>query len=322
VCHGTQGEQASRATPAGFGQVGHVVHAGGADPFIASLAAAQRGVVTHRQLIDAGVGRGAIAHRLAQARLHRLHRGVYLVGHSVPPPLARETAALLACGPGALLSHRTAAHLWRLTPRLPVDVDVTLIGGNRRGRPGLAIHRTRAIEGAERARVQGMPVTAPTRTLLDLADTLRSEELEPILAEAVRRRLVRTGDLRKRLGDAGGRHGLGRLRSLLEQTGGPALTRSEAERRLLALVRSGGLPAPDTNVSVGRYEVDLLWREARLIVEVDGYAYHSGRPAFERDRKRDAELQALGFRVMRVTWRQLVDEPEAVLVRIAQALVN
>jgi very-short-patch-repair endonuclease len=114
-----------------------------------------------------------------------------------------------------------------------------------------------------------------------------------------------------------GRRGLAPLRRVFDHLHGPTLTRSEAEERLLALVRAARLPPPELNVRVRGHEVDLLWREARLVVEVDGYAYHSGRAAFERDRLRDAELQAKGFTVMRVTWKQIVSEPEALLVRLA-----
>jgi very-short-patch-repair endonuclease len=109
---------------------------------------------------------------------------------------------------------------------------------------------------------------------------------------------------------------------VLERTTGPALTRSEAERLLLRLVRAAGLPPPEHNVRVGGHEPDLLWREHRLVVEVDGYTYHSGRAAFERDRVRDAELLASGFRVLRLTWRRLVEEPESVVARLAQALAG
>jgi very-short-patch-repair endonuclease len=133
-------------------------------------------------------------------------------------------------------------------------------------------------------------------------------------------RLLRRGELLAALERSGRRRGVALVRSLLRREGGPAMTRSEAERRLLGLIRKAGIPPPRTNVRIGRYEVDLLWRAERLIVEVDGYAYHSTRVAFERDRVRDAELQAAGFRVIRITWRQIVEEPLAVAARIARAL--
>ena len=147
-------------------------------------------------------------------------------------------------------------------------------------------------------------------------------ELERAVADAQRRRLTTRGALVSVLARYPGRAGTRALRALLETRGAPALTRSEAEERLLTLTRKGQLPAPDVNVRVGPYEVDFLWREARLVVEVDGFAFHRDRDAFEADRRRDAELAARGFNVIRVTWRRLIDEPEAVLVRIGQALAR
>jgi very-short-patch-repair endonuclease len=302
--------------------VRHVVQAGEVDRLIARLAASQHGVVSRAQLVAAGVRRAAIHHRLAGGRLHPLHRGVYLVGHPVPPPLAREIAALLACGAAAVLSHLSAAYLWKLLPQCPAAVHVTLASGRGRSRPGLTIHSTSSLAQDERRTLRGLPLTAPARTLIDLAEMLPAHELEAAVAEAQRRGLVREAELRRQVARHPRRHGVPSLRALLDRGDGPAFTRSEAERRLLTLVRAGGLPAPETNVRIGRYEVDFVWRDSALIVEVDGYRFHSGRDAFERDRRRDAELQALGYRVMRVTWRQLVDEPEAVLVRLAQALVT
>jgi very-short-patch-repair endonuclease len=163
-----------------------------------------------------------------------------------------------------------------------------------------------------------MSVTAPARTLLDLAAMVPIRDLERAVDEARIRRLVRPRQLLDVLDRSPGRRGAGTLRRLLD--GDPTLTGSEAETRLLALLRAAGLPPTAVNARLGHYEVDFLWREQRLLVEVDGYAYHGTRAAFERDRARDADLQARGYRVMRVTWRQLVDQPEALIARIAQAL--
>lgn len=167
-----------------------------------------------------------------------------------------------------------------------------------------------------------MRVTAPARTLLDLAEVVSSRELERAVAEAQVRGLVRISQLHAAIARAPGRHGAAPLRALLDADTGPALTRSEAEQRLLTLVRAARLRSPETNVRFGRYEVDFLWRAERLVLEVDGYAFHSSRAAFERDRLRDAELQLAGLRVVRVTWRQIVDEPEALVARLAQALAS
>ena len=163
-------------------------------------------------------------------------------------------------------------------------------------------------------------MTAPARTILDLAAVVTPRELERAVAEADTRRLVPRNQLLSLLARVGARPGVGALRALLDADRGPSLTRSEAEERLLALIRAAELPAPELNVRVGPHEVDFLWRGQKVIVEVDGFRFHSSRAAFERDRKRDADLAARGFRVVRVTWRQIVDRPEAVIARIAVVL--
>jgi very-short-patch-repair endonuclease len=165
-------------------------------------------------------------------------------------------------------------------------------------------------------------VTAPSRTLLDLAEVLTQAALERAFAETQLLGLARRDELFAQLERSPGRHGAAAIRDLLHQDSRPAPTRCEAEARLLAVLRAAGLPPTDVNARVGRYEVDFLWRPERLIVEIDGFAYHASRAAFERDRLRDAELQAAGYRVIRITWRQLEAGHEAVIARLAQALVR
>jgi very-short-patch-repair endonuclease len=252
--------------------------------------------------------------------LHRVHRGIYLVGHTAAPQRAREMAAVLVCGPGAVVSHRTAAGLWALlSPDEASAVDVTVVDSWGRDRPGVKVHRACRLERRDVRQLDGIPVTSPARTLLDLAVVVPPDAFERALAEAEARRLVRERDLTDVLSRNRGRRGAGVLRAFF--VGQEAvLQRSRAERRLLSLVRGAALPAPELNTRLGRFEVDFLWRAERLVVEVDGYALHGGRAAFERDRRRDAELQAEGLRVMRVTWRQLVGEPNAVIARLIRAL--
>jgi very-short-patch-repair endonuclease len=293
----------------------------GRDRAIAQLAATQHGVVTRPQLMKAGVSRGAISKRLANGRLHQLHRGVYLVGHSVAPPFAREIAAVFACGQGALLSHRSAGKVLALLRDDDAEVDVTVVG-QRRHRPGIRVHRTSSLHPSDIRRRHGLPLTSPARTLLDLAEVLPSRPLERALDEALRMRLTRPRELRAILERSPRRRGAAELRALLDRTAGPTLTRSEAEERLLALVRAARLPHPELNTRITGHEVDFLWRDAGLVVEVDGFAYHSTRAAFERDRRRDAKLQSAGFAVVRVTWRQISDEPEALVALLAQSLAR
>jgi very-short-patch-repair endonuclease len=228
----------------------------------------------------------------------------------------------MACSPEAVLSHRSAAWLWQLAHRPDGEIDVMVVGRNGGRRPHVRVHETRCLGALERTKREGIPVTTPARTLLDLAESVSPRELERALDEARVRRLGRRSQLTGVLDASPGRKGAAALAALLDREGDPKLTRSEAEERTLALVRAARLPRPRVNARVGGLEVDLLWREQRLVVEVDGYAYHSSRTAFERDRLRDAELGAAGFRVMRLTWRVLVDEPEAVVARLASALAQ
>lgn len=287
---------------------------------VMELAAQQVCIVTTADLAARGVAPTAIRRLVEAGVLRRLHRGVYLAGPHEPPH-ARAMAALMACGTGAALSHRTAGALWGILPVTEGPIDVTRPGGARTHR-GVRAHRGR-LEPRDVGRRHGMSVTRPARTLLDLAGVLDLHGLDRALEQAQVLRLLSVAELRAVLARAGGRPGIRALRHALATVDAtPSLTRSEAERRLLGLVRAARLPAPLSNVRVGRHEVDLLWREQRLIAEVDGYRFHAGRAAFERDRRRDAELLATGHRVLRVTWRELMDAPEAVIANLARALTR
>lgn len=284
------------------------------------VATAQRRVVSYAQLLAAGMTRSAVGHRVATGRLHRVHRGVYIVGHPDPLPLARETAALLACGPYAALSHHTGGHLWKMRTTEPVTVHVLVAGFSPRPGPTVAVHLTGAWDRVDVRYVHGLPVTSPTRTILDLASVVSERDLHWAVEEACVLRIATRAEIADQLLRTPRRRGAAALQRVLAAGQEPALTRSEAERRLQDLVRAARLPAPATNVRVEGFELDACWSEERLVVEVDGFAFHGSRSAFERDRRRDAALQVAGFRVMRVTWRQLVDEPEAVVATVARLL--
>ena len=290
------------------------------DRLIGDLAGRQYGVVSRSQLLAMGIGVGAIQTRVRKHYLHRLHRGVYAVGHLALVPLAREMAAVLACGLTAAISHRSSAVVWYLLPAIDdADIDVTVM--TRKGRrAGLRIHQTGRLSPQDIRHLRGLPVTTPSRTIIDLAECVTDRELERAVHEAITRRLVNARRLRAELDQYRGRRGISRLKQLLDNDGPSTLTRSEAEERFLALVRSAGLPAPEVNVLVQGHRVDFLWRDQGLVVEVDGFQFHSTREAFERDRRRDAELQRAGLRVLRVTWRQVVDSPYATLANLVGAL--
>src|SRR4051794_29307779 len=252
---------------------------------LATIAARQHGVLTSAQLAAAGVGQRAVSRRVADGRLGRLHRGVFLLG-PLTGARTKEMAAVLACGATAVLSHRSAAGLWGLLRAWYGLPEVTVTDGRSRGRPGLRVYRTTRLDPRETRRREGVPVTAPARTLLDIASLVSERDLARAVEEAQVLRLVTPHVLATIAGC--GRPGSAALRAALNLQHEPSLTRSEAEIAFLQLVRDAGLPAPETNVNVLGHEVDFLWREQKLIVEVDGFAYHSSRQAFERDRRRDA----------------------------------
>jgi very-short-patch-repair endonuclease len=255
------------------------------DVRIAEHARRQHGAISIDQLRAAGLSDGAVSKRCRSGRLHRLHRGIYAVGHIAASIERRWMAAVLALGNGAVLSHRSAAELWGLLSAQGGPVDVSL--PSRHGRPqrsGIRIHRPVSLEPAETTRRRGIPVTSPTRTIADLRRTVPSQESL---------RAIRQAEF---LGLA--------IDPILE----PDRTRSELERKFLQLCRRHLLPQPAVNLSVGPFTVDFCWVEQRLIVETDGYRFHSGRVAFEDDRARDLKLRALGYEVLRLSYRQVIDD--------------
>jgi very-short-patch-repair endonuclease len=287
---------------------------------IAALAARQHGVVSREQLARLGMSDSAIARRIEAGGLHRLHVGVYAVGHTGLSQRGRWMAAVLACGPAAALSHHSAAALWQLRGVDPSSVHVTVPRTGARSRPGLRIHRPRTLRDEEVTAHHGVPVTTPARTLLDLAPTLAERDLQQTLEEAVVRRLVSVPSLDALARAHPGHHGKGKLkRALEEHTPGTTLTRSDLEERFLALCKRYGLRRPRVNASVAGLTVDFLFERERLIVETDGWRFHGHRAAFERDRRRDAALTRAGYRTLRFTHDQLATEPASVVATIAAA---
>ena len=215
-------------------------------------------------------------------------------------------AAVLAGGPGALLSHTSAGALWGIIDPIPGAVHVTARGGGRQRR-GIVFHRGSDLDGARTTRDR-IPLTAPNPTLLDLAATLSPRRLERAIEVADRLSLLDVTELTRLCESRRGRTGTGRLHSLVARYRPMPQTRSELERRFLRLCDKAGLPKPAVNVPVEGIEVDFLWPDERVVVELDGYEFHRGRGAFERDRRRDTTLQLAGHRVLRLTDRRLADE--------------
>ena len=285
---------------------------GPSDRAIAELARLQHGVVGRAQLRALGVGDDAIDWRVRKRRLHRVHRGVYAVGHLNMTRNGHFMAAVLASGEGAALSHFSAAVLWGM---LSSDGKIHVTAPSDRKRPGLVVHRAPLApeDITERA---GIAVTKPARTLIDLADIAPRRTLERALDEAEFLRLDCTGLAPRR-----GRRGAGALSSVLgTHRPGSTRTRSHLEELFMALCDRHNLPRPQVNVHVEGYECDFVWPEQRLIVETDGAAAHAGERRRARDLERDAELVAAGWRVIRVTYERLAREPERVAEQIARAL--
>jgi very-short-patch-repair endonuclease len=293
---------------------------GQGDRGLALVAAAQRGLARRPQLVEVGIGRGSIAHRVSAGSLHRVLPSVFAVGHPALEPWAFATAALLYCGDDCVLSHGTAAALWGIVPHAPPDVSVTMVRRHVRQPPGLRIHRVSDLDARDVRFSEGLPVTAPARTLIDFAGTASGGALEVALNEVRVLRLVTDEQLEQAMDRCPLRKGVGPLRALLAGEQGPALTRSEAERRLRRMVERGQLPWPQFNVWLYGHLVDALWPAPKLVVEVDGYGVHGHRHAFESDRRRDQQLAAEGFVVVRMTLRQLRDQEMAVLASLSQAL--
>lgn len=301
------------------------------------LCVRQHGVVTRCQLIAAGVTRAQVEGVLNSGFLRPVVRGVYEV-EGARTPLSRVMAAAIIGGEQAVVSHVTAGRLWKLLPpsgsraaagsgpRALIGkreaIHVTIPPGRTRTSKGITWHRVCPPEPDELGEYSGIPVTAPARTILDLAAVLGSRDLERALARAWRNDLLDASSLEDLVERNTGRWGVRGLRAIVDQPNGPRLTRSEAEDRLLELVRDGCLPDPETNVVVGPYELDFLWRNSSLVVEVDGYAYHGSSAQFERDRRKDAWLQGEGFRVIRLSWSQIVEESTATAVLLGQALLR
>ncbi len=266
---------------------------------IVELVCAQHGIVTRSQLLEIGLTPSAIRRRLATRRLIRIHRGVFGIGPLLPPH-APLMAAVLACGPDAVLSHRSAAVLFGIAAPSPdadpVDVSIPLPLG--RVRPGVRIRRVRRLDPDERTRHEGIPITTPSRTLVDVAVGLQEPELERIVARAEREGLIGRNELETIARRYRRHRAAGRIRAIVQRAGGPSFTRSEAEARFLALVRRSRLPAPRVNVDVAGFEIDFLWPEVNVAVEVDGYRFHASRPSFEADRRRTTRLAALGIQVV------------------------
>jgi very-short-patch-repair endonuclease len=226
-------------------------------------------------------------------------------------------AAVLACGPAAFVSHRSAAVLWQLLEWIDRPIDISVAGRNVRSRDGILIHRSGQLRRQDQRRRHGLPVTSPSLTVLDLAAS-EPDAAEEAWNEALLRRLSSANEMAALLADCGPRPGARLMRRILAVSGGD-FSRQAGEKALRALIRDAGLPKPRRNLVMHGHELDFFWPELRLNVEMDGYRWHSSRARLNRDRRRDAELTARGITVLRISYDQL-EEPRRLIAQLAAAI--
>lgn len=283
-----------------------------------ALADRQGGVVARPQIVALGYSRAAIGRAVGAGLLTTVHRAVYVVGHRHLGPTGHRFAAVLACGPGAVLGHGSAAEAWGIRPNAQARYDVT-VPRALRPRPGLRPHHV-VLQEDEHTTLDGLPLTTVARTLLDLAASLDSHRLERALERAETARLLDLRSLNRLLDRYPRRAGTPKLRRLVAGDSLDArVTRSDFEEEFLAFLDEHRLPRSSTNVWVPiddgegpGLELDVAWPAARLAVELDPRATHGTAAAFERDRRKDQRLLLAGWRVVRLTPRRLRKDPERV----------
>jgi len=288
---------------------------------IRELAERQHGVVARRQLMSLGMAKTLIHGRVEAGLLIPVFHGVFALGHQRVSRRGRFMAAVLASGPGAVLSHGSAMELWGLRrSRGPIEV-LRASGGPRNPRGELRLHQTRALPDDHVAQKEGIPVTSVERAFLDMAGRLDAKQQEHALVDADRSGMVRWNELQRMVRGWRGKKGIGRLRGVaMELDPRAADTKSPLEVDFLALCREFGVSLPVVNVFVGPHEVDFLWPAPKVVVETDGYAYHRDRRAFEEDHKRTVALTAAGYEVHRATHRMLTWDPDPFMNLLRRSL--
>jgi very-short-patch-repair endonuclease len=280
---------------------------------IQRLADRQFGVVARFQLLALGLSEDAIDRRLAAHYLVRLYAGVYAVGHRILTPRGYFLAAVLAYGPTAVLSHKSAGRLWGLLSTDQTRVEVIVPGTSRKQRKGIRVHRARRLHPEDVTTLGGIPITSVARTILDLAAVLRPQAELEVIEHADRAGLLDFAAIRRTLERRPRQSGSRHLRRIIADYDTAPDTRSPLERRFLRLIRRAGLPEPRLNARLAGYVVDVYWPQWRLVVELDSRAYHLGPRAFEKDRIRDAKLQRLRIRSLRITDRRIKAWPGEVI---------
>jgi very-short-patch-repair endonuclease len=290
------------------------------DPAVADVAGDRQGVVSYRDLRSSGLGRGAIHHRVLRKRLHRVHRAVYLPGHDVPPEGAPLFAAVQALGENAYISYRTALEQHGILEPTDGPIHATVVGGCRRSRDNIRVHRTTRIAPEDLGTIDGLPITSPARAILDFADDATPRELAKAINEAHVLKLATPADLRALMKRTPGRKGAALLTATLNRHDGPSTAHEGGEELLEAIIKRARLPKPAVNARTAGYECDFTYENHKLIIEVDGGTFHGTPAAVDRDRRKDQALRAAGYTVLRYSYHQLADEPEAAVAEIAAHL--
>ncbi len=286
---------------------------------IVSLAARQHGNVTRQQLLELGLGAQAIKYRQKTGRLYRVHRGVYGVGRPPQTAFERSTAAVLACGPDAALSHDAALALWGFAQQgWPSSYDVTIYGGGDRRPEGIRVHRCTTLKSRDLRIRHAIRTTSLPRTLLDCAPLMTDRTLKRAVNDALRSPHLNRAQLAELLARTRQQPGSKLLDPFVATGDGP--TRSSLEDEFLVFCERFGLPLPRVNIRVGGREVDAYFEAENLIVELDGYGYHSDREAFERDRENDAEALAAGRSTVRLTTERIRNSAEKEAARLEAIL--
>jgi len=289
---------------------------GSADQRVARIAARQHGVVTIAQLLNAGLSRQAVSRRVRKGVLHRERWGVYRVGHRAPSTDARYLAAVLACGETAVLSGMAAAFVFGLVKGSPPAPEVTS-AATRRVR-GVITRRVRRLDPRDVTSYRAIPITTVARTLIDIAAGLSLDALAAACHEAGVRHRVDASMVDAALARRPNVPGVGKLQAIFR--GEARTTLSRLEREFLAVLRSVGLPLPETNRLVDGRRVDCRWPEHRLTIELDGYRYHHSRHAWERDRRREREARARGDEFRRYTYGDVTEDRSLMLAELRRLL--
>ncbi len=278
--------------------------------------------MTSAQLQGCGLGPRAIKYRVETGRLHPVFPGVYSFGCGELPPLAREQAALLACGERALLSHETAAAVWGLLPTLPQVVEVSVVGRYRASSEGIKVHRIKKLDRRELRRHQDLWVSSPARAVLEISATASAKDLTRAIDEGLARRRFTPRELDDVLKRNRPCRGAARLEAILGDPTATAISRSRREKRLLKLIRDAGLPTPETNVPFGRFELDFFWRREGLVVELDSETFHRAPGAVGRDREKDLAVKAARLEMRRFTGEHVLKRSWMVVATIAGELAR